>query len=455
MIDKQFGSAGSEVVIEEYLEGQELSFISFSDSYTIRSLPPAQDHKQIFDNDQGPNTGGMGCYAPAPIATEELVEEVHRTILQPTIDGMRKERMPFKGILFTGIMVTKDGPKVLEYNVRFGDPETQTLLPLLDGDLVDIMLACTNSYLDAVDVKCKSSSCVTVVAAAEGYPESYSKGDSITIDAEACEAEDPHIFHAGTLIVSGGLKTAGGRVIATTAVAPDLETALSRSYNAMSKIHFKGMHYRRDIAHRALSPRKVSSSVPNQTNSLTYASSGVSITNGNTFVSTIKPLVATTRIPGSTSIGSFGGAFNLNLAGYPGSPRLVSGMDGVGTKLRIAQRMHKHDTIGIDLVAMCVNDILCEGAKPLWFMDTYSCNRLDVEVAVEVIKGIVEGCKTSGAALIGGETAEMGSVYQEGEYDLVGTATGAIAYDKPSLPRKDDMRVGDAVIGLGSTGCHR
>ncbi|KAL8825952.1 MAG: hypothetical protein Q9170_007596 [Blastenia crenularia] len=456
MVDKKFEAAGNEVVIEEYLEGQELSFISFSDGYTIKSLPPAQDHKQIFDNDQGPNTGGMGCYAPTPIATKELVEEVHRTILQPTIAGMRKERMPFKGILFTGIMMTKDGPKVLEYNVRFGDPETQTLLPLMESDLAEVMLACANGYLDAIDIKCKPGSCVTVVAAAKGYPDTPKKGDPITIDAEACATKDTYIFHAGTsLDDSGAPKTAGGRVIAATAVAPDLETALSKAYGTMSKIHFEGMHYRRDIAHRALSPAKTSSSIPNQTNGLTYASSGVSITNGNTFVSTIKPLVATTRIPGSTSaIGSFGGAFDLHLAGFPGAPRLISGVDGVGTKLRIAQRIHKHDTIGIDLVAMCVNDILCEGATPLWFMDTYSCNKLDVGVAVEVVKGIVKGCRMAGVALIGGETAEMGAVYREGEYDLVGAATGAIAHDKPSLPRKEDMRVGDAVLGLGSTGCH-
>ncbi|KAL8723366.1 MAG: hypothetical protein Q9225_000349, partial [Loekoesia sp. 1 TL-2023] len=362
MVDKQFGSAGDEVVIEEYLTGQELSFLSFVDGYTVKSLVPAQDHKQIFDNDQGPNTGGMGCYAPTPIAHDKLIKEVHQTILQPTVDGMRAERIPFKGLLFTGIMVTKDGPKVLEYNTRFGDPETQTLLPLMEGDLVEVLLACTDGYLDTVDVKCKPGSSVTVVAAAAGYPGAYTNGETITIDTEPSETEGNYIFHAGTSIASGTLKTAGGRVIAATATAPDLKTALSKAYNTISTIHFQGMHYRKDIAHRALSSETHTNQ--NSTN-LTYASSGVSISAGNALISHITPLVATTARPGATSLlGGFGGLFNPAAAGHhPDSPILVSGMDGVGTKLKIAQALNKHDTIGIDLVAMCANDVAVMGAE--------------------------------------------------------------------------------------------
>ncbi|KAL8647896.1 MAG: hypothetical protein Q9210_005294, partial [Variospora velana] len=464
MVDKAFGSAGNEVVIEEFLTGQELSFLSFVDGYTIKSLVPAQDHKQVYDNDQGPNTGGMGCYAPTPIADKGLIEEVHRKILQPTIAGMRTEHMPFKGLLFTGIMVTSSGPKTLEYNTRFGDPETQTLLPLMESDLIEVMLACTDGYLDTIDVACKSGfSSVTVVACSGGYPGSYTTGEPITIDSGASSNTDAntHIFHSGTSLASGTLKTAGGRVIAATAVAPTLQGAVANAYSTLSTISFPGIHYRRDIAHRALSP-STSSSLPvaqsssaPKTSGFTYASSGVSITNGNKFVSAIKPLVATTRISGSiATIGSFGGPFDLHLAGYPNGPRLVSGMDGVGTKIRIAQRMKKHDTIGIDLVAMCVNDILCEGAKPFQFMDTYSCNKLDVNIATEVVKGVVMGCKEAGCALVGGETAEMGDIYREGEYDLIGSATGAIGYGMASLPRKSDMREGDVVLGLASSGCH-
>ncbi|KAL8905996.1 MAG: hypothetical protein Q9207_002281 [Kuettlingeria erythrocarpa] len=456
MIDKQFGSAGSEVVIEEYLEGQELSFLSFVDGYTIKSLVPAQDHKQVFDNDQGPNTGGMGCYAPTPIATEALVEEVHRTILQPTIDGMRQERMPFKGLLFTGIMVTKDGPKVLEYNVRFGDPETQTLLPLMDGDLAEIMLACSNGYLDTVDVKCKSGSCVTVVAAAAGYPGYYNKGDPITIDAEANQAKDTHIFHAGTSVDSGTLRTAGGRVIAATAVAPDLETALSKAYHTMSKIHFERMHYRKDIAHRALSHHSVSASDHERSEApLTYASAGVSIDAGTELVDRIKSLAASTRQFGTrSSIGGFGGQVDLAAAGYEHSPIISSGVDGVGTKSRLAIRMDKHDTIGIDLVAMVANDILTEGAEPLWLMDTMNLHKLDVDVGVSIVQGIVDGCIQANCNLAGGETAELGDIIKENHYILDASCSGALRRGCKPLPRKDDMQTGDVLLGLTSSGPH-
>lgn len=456
MIGMQFGSAGSEVVIEEYLEGQELSFLSFVDGYTVKSLVPAQDHKQVFDNDQGPNTGGMGCYAPTPIASEKLMEEVHQTILQPTVDGLRKERMPFKGLLFTGIMVTKDGPKVLEYNVRFGDPETQTLLPLLDGDLAEILLACVNGYLDTVEVKCKPGSCVTVVAAAEGYPNKPKTGNSITIDAEACKAEDTYIFHAGTSCASGVLSTAGGRVLATTAVAPDLETALSKAYHTMSKIHFDGMHYRKDIAHRALSHHSVSAPSQKKPEApLTYASAGVSIDAGTELVNRIKSLAASTRQFGTkSSIGGFGGQVDLAAAGYEQSPIISSGVDGVGTKSRLAIRMNKHDTIGIDLVAMVANDIITEGAEPLWLMDTMNFNKLDVDIGVSIVEGIANGCVQANCNLAGGETAELGDVIKEGHYILDGSCSGAFRKGRKPLPWKDDMKKGDVLLGLTSSGPH-
>jgi phosphoribosylamine--glycine ligase/phosphoribosylformylglycinamidine cyclo-ligase len=229
MLDKEFGSAGDEVVIEEFLEGDELSILSFSDGYTIRSLPPAQDHKRIFDGDLGPNTGGMGCYAPTNIATKELTELVERTILQPTIDGMRHEWMPFVGTLFTGLMITKNGPKVLEYNVRFGDPETQTLLPLMskESDLAKIMWACTNGCLDTVKVEVDAKSSATVVVAAGGYPGSYAKGTPMTVNVPP---EDTNVFHAGTVVKEGQLQTSGGRVIAAQAVADTLELAVKKVY---------------------------------------------------------------------------------------------------------------------------------------------------------------------------------------------------------------------------------
>ncbi|EOD46684.1 putative bifunctional purine biosynthetic protein [Neofusicoccum parvum UCRNP2] len=249
MLDREFGSAGDEVVIEEFLEGDELSILTFSDGTTIKSLPPAQDHKRIFDGDQGPNTGGMGTYSPTRIAPKEIVDEVHKKVLQPTVDGMRAEGYPMVGCLFTGLMMTKNGPKVLEYNVRFGDPETQSLLPLMDSDLAEVMLASTEGKLGSVDLKVGEKSAATVVVAAGGYPGSYKKGAEMKLDPVP---NDTVHFHAGTSLKDGVLRTSGGRVIASTAWAPTLEEAVQKAYKGVEAIHFEGMQFRKDIAGRAL-----------------------------------------------------------------------------------------------------------------------------------------------------------------------------------------------------------
>jgi phosphoribosylamine--glycine ligase len=252
MQDHSFGDAGDEVVIEEFLEGDEISILSFSDGKTIKSLPPAQDHKRIFDNDLGPNTGGMGTYAPAPskIVSPQILAEIEKTVLIPTIEGMAKEGYPFIGCLFSGFMITNSGPKVLEYNVRFGDPETQSLLSLLESDLAEIMLACASGSLSSIDLKVSSKSAATVVVAAGGYPDAYAKGTLMTIDPPP---EDVVLFHAGTnLSEDGKLTTSGGRVIASTATADTLEGAIEKAYEGVKTIHFEGMQYRKDIGARAL-----------------------------------------------------------------------------------------------------------------------------------------------------------------------------------------------------------
>ena len=455
MLVKEFGSAGNEVVIEEYLVGDELSFLTFSDGFTIRSLPAAQDHKQIFEGDKGPNTGGMGAYAPAPIAKPALVNEIHKTALQLTIDAMRRhEGHPFVGLLFTGFMITKDGPRVLEYNVRFGDPETQTLLPLiaLETDLAEIIVACTEGRLDSVDISMSPGSSATIIAAARGYPGAYEKGETIELDVSQALGAEDHIFHAGTSVSDGLLKTNGGRVIAATSTADSLEKALQRAYAIMSSINWPGKYHRTDIGHRALHDKGTGGA---SGDGLTYASAGVSISAGNELVRRIKPLASATKRAGaSASLGGFGGSFDLAEAGYEGAPRLVTGTDGVGTKLKIAQAVRKHDTIGIDLVAMNVNDLIVQGAEPLFFTDVYSCETLDVDIAYEVVKGVCVGCRDALCALIGGETAEMSDLFRPGTYDLVGTATGAIARGRRELPDIDAMREGDIVIGLTSSGCH-
>jgi len=453
MLDHQFGKAGDEVVIEEYLEGDELSILTFSDGYTVRSLPPAQDHKRIFDGDQGPNTGGMGCYAPTRIAPKEVREEIDRTIIQPSIDGMRRDGMPFVGILFTGLMMTKDGPKVLEYNVRGGDPETQTLLPLLseDTDLAQIMVACTEHWLDGVTVKVESKYSTTVVAVAGGYPGSYAKGKAITLDSTPAGSL---IFHAGTTLSGKELQTSGGRVIAATATASTLEEAVSKSYEGISTVHFEDIFYRKDIAHRAF--RQTADT------SLTYAAAGVSIDAGNELVNRIKSSVARTKRPGTDAvIGGFGGLFSLaaaNSAYHPHSPTLIGAIDGVGTKLKVAHSIGIHDTVGVDLVAMNVNDLVVQGAEPLFFLDCYSCGHLDVATAAAFVTGVADGCVQAGCALIGGETAEMPGLFVDETYDAVGAAVGAINTTgdnaRQILPYTDSMRAGDVLLALGSSGPH-
>lgn len=251
MCDAAFGSAGSRVVIEEYLSGEEASLLAFTDGYTVVPMIAAQDHKRVFDNDQGPNTGGMGAYAPAPVVTDEIRAQVVREILQPTVDAMRQEGRLYKGCLYAGLMITADGPKVIEFNARFGDPETQVVLPLLDSDLVDVMEACVEEKLTVTEVKWKQEAAVCVVMAAGGYPGSYAKGHPIN-GLAAAEQDGACVFHAGTSLDGGKVVTNGGRVLGVTALAGDIPQAVEQAYQAVKKIHFTDVQYRSDIAYRAI-----------------------------------------------------------------------------------------------------------------------------------------------------------------------------------------------------------
>jgi len=249
MLDREFGTAGDEVVIEERLTGPEVSLLAFCDGQTAVPLPPARDHKRAFDGDLGPNTGGMGVYAPPPDVDVVLVDHIMRTVVQPAVDGMARCGAPYVGVLYAGIMLTAVGPKVLEFNCRFGDPETQALLPLLDGDLAEILLACATGRLTPEMVRVHSGACATVVMAAPGYPGTYPKGLPIT-GLEAVP-EDVVVFHAGTHHTDGQIVTSGGRVLCVSALGADLATAVSRAYAGVAAIHFDGAHYRTDIGREA------------------------------------------------------------------------------------------------------------------------------------------------------------------------------------------------------------
>jgi len=255
---RKFGAEGNTVVVEECLHGEELSIFALTDGDDYLILPPSQDHKRIGENDTGPNTGGMGAYAPAPIGTPELISEVENKVIKPTLTSMRNRGMSYRGLLYVGLMLTRKGPQVLEYNCRFGDPETQCVLPLVKGDLLEMMIATTEEggiskwkaghLKDKVYTSDVYAACV--ILASKGYPGSYAKG--ILIDGLQKEYEDTVVFHAGTKMVDGKILTAGGRVLGVTSMGESLENALAKAYLVAKDIKFKGKYYRRDIGHRAL-----------------------------------------------------------------------------------------------------------------------------------------------------------------------------------------------------------
>ncbi|CAH0486991.1 unnamed protein product [Peronospora farinosa] len=643
MLEKAFGSAGDEVVLEEFMTGEEVSLLAFCDGERVVCMPGVQDHKRISDGDQGPNTGGMGAYGPAPCLTIELERECVG-IVERVIAAMKKEGMPYVGVLYPGFMLTPSGPKIVEFNCRFGDPETQVVLPLLHSDLFEIMRACVEHRLERSLVSWKSGAAATIVMASQGYPSSYPKGKVITGLSDAQSLKDVDVFYAGTTNgADGSIATSGGRVLAVTAVGPSLQGALDLAYTGVSKIQFEGAQYRSDIGlkgllhgakklklavlgstrgssmqpiidaiaagelnasidivvsdkvaagilerakthgieslylstkglsraefdaqvsealkkksvdyvlligymrilsgefckewenkvlnvhpsllpefaggmdlavHRAVLDAKKTESgctvhfVTEQVDAgpiavqmkcpvletdtpeslkarvqplegaaflhaiklaqtglllrnkadkkeITYADAGVSIDAGNELVNRIKPLCkSTVRVGCDADLGGFGGIFDLQAAGYDKDTALVACTDGVGTKLRVAQLVKKHDTVGIDLVAMCVNDLIVQGAEPLFFLDYYACGKLEVEEAADVVKGIAEGCRQSNCGLIGGETAEMPSMYHDGDYDMAGFCVGAVCKNA-ILPLP--VEAGFAVLGLASSGVH-
>ncbi|MCX5687946.1 MAG: phosphoribosylamine--glycine ligase [Candidatus Omnitrophica bacterium] len=252
MTKKIFGDSGSRIILEGCLEGEEASILVFTDGKTIVPLKSSQDHKRIFDNDAGANTGGMGAYSPAPVVTELMLNEVIKNVFRPVIDGLREEGGVYKGILYAGLMITKDGPMVLEFNVRFGEPETQAILPRLKTDPLDIMLACVDGTLDNINVKWDDSPCISVVCASKGYPDEYEKGKQIFGLEEAGKIKDVIVFHAGTKNENGKIFTSGGRVLGVTALGDDIKSAKAKAYSAIDCIKFEGMQYRKDIGARAI-----------------------------------------------------------------------------------------------------------------------------------------------------------------------------------------------------------
>jgi len=252
MCDRIFGDAGKKVIVENKLLGQEASILAFVDGKNIYVMETSQDHKAIGDGDTGPNTGGMGAYSPAPVVTDALMDQIVKEILVPTVDGMNRNGTPYKGVLYAGVMLTQGGPRVLEFNVRFGDPETQAILMRLKSDLLEAMLAVCDGRLDEISLQWDPRPAVCVVMASGGYPGDYKKGMKITGLDEASQLDDVCVFHAGTAQVDGNIVTAGGRVLGVTALGRNIANAKTRAYQAVDKIKFEAAYCRSDIADKAI-----------------------------------------------------------------------------------------------------------------------------------------------------------------------------------------------------------
>ncbi|XP_035752316.1 trifunctional purine biosynthetic protein adenosine-3-like [Egretta garzetta] len=390
MQDRMFGEV---VVIEELLQGEELSCSCFTDGVTVASMPPAQAHKRLLDGDQGPNTGGMGAYCPVPQVPEVLLEKINDAILQHVVDSMRQEGTTYVGVLQTGLMLTKDGVKILNFKCQFGDPQCQVILPLLKNDFYEVIQATIDGKLCSfMPAWSENSTAVCVVMASPGYPGDCDKGMEVTGLLQAKEL-GLEVFHAGTTLKDGRVVTSGGRVLSITAVKEDLVKALGEANRGVAAVRFKGATYRKDIGHRGIRLLK-------QSLGLIYKERHVeAVTSGVLFHQREMSIVSGTR-SGISEVGGFAGFFDLKASGYD-DPILVSQTKGLGPKLQIAQVCKRHDTIGQDLVAMCVNAILAQGAEPLFFLNYFAFGKLDVEVTETIKEGIAEACRKAGCAFLG------------------------------------------------------
>ncbi len=443
--DGAFGDAGRSVLIEERLIGQEVSLLAFCDGVRAVPMLPAQDHKRIHEGDRGPNTGGMGAYAPAPVCPPALVKELTASVLQRAVDGCAAEGRPYHGVLYAGLILTADGPRLIEFNARFGDPETQALLPLLETDLIDIAEACVDGALDTVEVRFAPGASCAVVIASEGYPGTVKTALPITISSDATAGSLPAatVFHAGTATdADGQLISAGGRVLTVVGVGADFGEARQRAYDQVGHVKLAGMQVRRDIGWRAVASTTGG-----------YAASGVDIDEGNRAVELIKKSVSSTQGPAVLSgVGGFGGVFDVSMLKSFDAPVLVASTDGVGTKVALAAEAGRLRGVGMDLVNHCVNDVLVQNARPLFFLDYIASSKIDANEVADIVSGMSEACVHNGCALLGGETAEMPGVYHDGHVDVAGTLIGA-AEGARLLPLPT-VAPGDVLIGVRSSGPH-
>jgi phosphoribosylamine--glycine ligase/phosphoribosylformylglycinamidine cyclo-ligase len=437
------GPAGREVVLEACLEGPEVSILAITDGEHLHVLPPVRDHKRLRDQDLGPNTGGMGAFTPVPDCDAATVDLIRETILEPAVSGLLSERRRFVGVLYAGVILTADGPRCLEFNVRFGDPEAEVLLPLIETDLYDLFDAAIDHRLHEVPLGVSTDACAAVVLAAEGYPGRITHGTSVP----SVEHLPPYseVYGGAVERLSSGLMAIGGRVLTVVGRGLGLPLALERAYAAVDVLKFEGCQYRTDIG---ISLRHSPAPKPSA-----YVAAGVDIDAAHATISGLRPAIESTYNPHVLSkFGAFAGLFSARALSKLEDPVLVASTDGVGTKALLARALGRFDTLGLDLVHHCVNDILVMGGRPLFFLDQLASSRLEPAHATALVTSIAQACRALGIALLGGETAEMPGVYVDGAFDLSGTIVGVV--DRVRILDGRRITRDHRVYGLPSSGLH-
>ncbi len=431
---------GAVIVLEERMTGEELSLIGFCDGSTVRALPLAQDHKRVGDGDTGLNTGGMGAFAPVPGLDAALAVQLEQEFLSATVKAMASDGTPYVGMLYAGLMLTPDGPRLVEYNCRFGDPEAQVLLPLMGADLLDVFDACIDGRLDEIDLALTDQSAATVVICADGYPASPVKAVEIPSVGSAAGVS---VVHAGTSMLEGRVVSNGGRVLSIVALGDDLDSALDAAYATAGQFTAtEGLFARSDIGWRHCPKRAVDA----------YARAGVSFSAGDEAIEQIADAVKETHNERVVAgVGSFGGVFDMANLGLD-QPLLVSSTDTCGTKTVLAGELDMWDGIGADIVNHGVNDVLVQGARPLFMLDTISAGRIDPDIVGRVVRSMAAACAENDCVLLGGETAEVPDLIVPGGVDVAGTMVGVV--DRPLLLPRSDLAAGDVLIGLSSSGLH-
>lgn len=441
LADHSMGRAGETVVLEERLMGEEISLFGIADGSTVVPLVTAQDHKRVGEGNTGLNTGGMGAFAPVPGISRELEADLAEQFLTAAVDGMAAEGHPYVGVLYAGIMLTVAGPRLVEYNCRFGDPEAQAILPLIQSDLLELLHSAAAGQLDETPVEVASSTSAAIVVAADGYP--TEPRNEVPIP-DVVVPEDVQLIHSGTRYDGDQLVSCGGRVFSVVGIGSNLAQALDQAYPVVDQLTGNGLFARSDIGWRH---------APRVKSVTTYAEAGVSLAAGSATVARISAAVNSTHddrvVAGH---GSFGGVFDLSLVKEYDAPLLVASTDGVGTKTILAQELDHWEGCGADIVNHGINDVLVQGAKPLLFLDTIASAELDPEIVGRIVDGMAEACKEAGCVLLGGETAEMPDVLAPGSVDISGTIVGVV--DRSNLLPTDTIAPGHVLVGLASSGLH-